>query len=78
MEHPFFPTWKALNWENLRTWHTHYKPKPVHDHIATWQELLAEYRQVVAEVLEIAQETGWRGPEEQVRLQWERRGGTVV
>ena len=71
MEHPFFPTWKALNCENTRIWHTHYKQKPAHDHIASWQELLVEHRQVVAEVLEIAQETGWRGQEVPVRLEWE-------
>jgi len=70
MEQRFFPTWKALNWENTRIWHTHYKPKPAHDHIASWQELLAQHRQVVTEVLEIADETGWRGPEVQVRLEW--------
>ncbi len=27
-----------------------------------WQEMLAEHRQIIVEVQEIAAETGWRGP----------------
>ncbi len=52
----------ALGRDNAPIWHTYYKPKPAHDHLSSWQELLAEHRQVVVEVLEIAEETGWRGP----------------
>jgi hypothetical protein len=74
----YFENWHALNKDNTRIWQTHYKPKPAHNHIANWQELLAEHRQVVAEVLEIAEEMGWRGPEVSVRLEWQRRGGSVV
>ncbi len=48
--------------------------KPLSELYSGWQEMLAEHRQVVVEVQEIADETGWRGPEEQVNLQWERRG----
>jgi len=66
----WFEDWDTLDQDNTRIWQTHYKPKPAHDHIASWQELLVEYRQVVAEVLEIAAETGWRGPEVPVRLEW--------
>ncbi len=43
-----------------------------------WQEMLAEHRQTVVEVQEIAEETGWRGPERHVNLQWDWRGGIVV
>jgi hypothetical protein len=70
MKQRFFLNWKALYWENMRIWQRHYKPKPARDHISSWQELLGEHRQVVAEVLEIAEETGWRKLEVQVRLQW--------
>ncbi len=71
MKQRFFQNRNALNWENTRIWQTHYEPKPAHDHISSWLELLAEHRQVVAEVLEIAEETGWHGPEAPVRLDWE-------
>ena len=57
----FFLNWKALNWENLRIWHTHYKPKPAHDNVPNWQAYLAWHRQVVVETLEIAAEKGWQG-----------------
>ena len=30
-----------------------------------WQEMLAEHRQIVVEVQEIAEETGWRGADVQ-------------
>jgi hypothetical protein len=61
MKQRFFLNKKALNWENLRIWHTHYKPKPAHDNVPNWQAYLEWYRQVVVEVLEIAAETGWGG-----------------
>ncbi len=62
MKQRFFLNRDALNWENACIWNTYYRPKPAHDHITGCEELLAEHRQVVAEVLEIAAETGWRGP----------------
>jgi len=55
----------------------HYKPKPAHQDVANWQAYLEWYWQVVVEVLQIAEETGWRGPESLVRLGWERRGSVV-
>ncbi len=58
MKQRFFLNEDALNWENTRIWHTHYKPKPAHDHLSGWQEFLEEYRQVVVQVQEIAQEMG--------------------
>ena len=36
----------------------HYKLKLADDHIAGWPELLAEYRQIIPDVREIAEETG--------------------
>ncbi len=78
MQQRFFLNKDALNKENIRICQTHYKPKPAHDHITGWQELLAEHRQIIVEVLEIAAETGWRGPESPVRLEWGRRGGSVL
>ncbi len=78
MKQRFFHDRDALNCENTRIWNTHYKPKPAHDHISSWQTYMEWHRQVVAEVLEIAEETGWRGPEVPVRFEWERRGESVV
>lgn len=39
---------------------------------------LAWYRQLVVEVLQVADETGWQGPESPVRLEWKRCGGGRV
>jgi hypothetical protein len=75
MKQRFFLNKDALNWENTRIWHTHYKLKPAHDHIASLQELLAEHRQVAAEVLEIAKETGWRGAQRADALVCGKRWG---
>jgi hypothetical protein len=74
----WFEDWDALVQDNTRIWQDYYEPKPLSQLYTGWQESLAEHRQVVAKVLEIAAETGWRGPEEQVRLEWGRRGGSVV
>ena len=71
----FFLNEKALHWANLRIWHTHYKPKPAHDNVPNWQAYLVWYRQLVVETLQIADEMRWQGPEEPVRLAWERHGG---
>ncbi len=75
MRQRFFLNEDALNCENNRIWHTYYKPKPAHDHIAGWEELLAEHRQVVAKVLEIAEETGWRGAQRADALVCGKRWG---
>ncbi len=61
MKQRYFLNEEALYRENSRIWRTHHKPNPAHDHIASWQELLAAHRQVVAEVLEIAAETAGAG-----------------
>ncbi len=64
--------------DNTRIWQTYYEPKPLNELYAGWQEMLAEHRQIVVQVQEIAEETGWRGPEAKARLQWDWRGGSVV
>ncbi len=64
MKQRLFLNRDALSWENTRIWNTCYRPKPAHDHISRWQGLLAEHLQVVPEVLEIAGQTGWRGPDD--------------
>jgi len=33
----WFEDWDALDRDNTRIWHTHYQPKPAHDHTASWQ-----------------------------------------
>ncbi len=63
-------TKQPLNEDNTRIWQTYYEPKPLSTLYTGWQEMLAEHRQIVVQVQEIAGETGWRGPEEQVRLLW--------
>ncbi len=59
----YFDDWGALNEDNTRIWQTSYEPKPLSELYTGWQEMLAEHRQLVVEVQEIADETGWRGPE---------------
>ncbi len=51
----------ALDQDNTRIWQTYYEPKPLSELYAGWQEMLAEHRQSIVEVLEIAEETGCRG-----------------
>ncbi len=48
--------------DNIRIWQTYYEPKPLNELYAGWQEMLAWHRQLIVEVQEIADETGWRGP----------------
>ncbi len=50
---------------NTCLWQTYYVPKPLSELYSGWQEMLAEYRQIVVQVQEIAEETGWRGPDVQ-------------
>ena len=73
---PMMPSYLAQ--DNTRIWQTHYEPKPLSQLYSGWQEMLVEHRQIVVQVQEIAKETGWRGPERHVNLQWDWRGGSVV
>ncbi len=74
----YFEDWDALERDNTRIWQTYYEPRSLSQLYTGWQEMLAEHRQVIVQVQEMAEETGWRGPESPVRLEWERRGGSVV
>ncbi len=47
---------------NTRIWQTYYEPKPLSELYTGWQEMLAEHRQIIVEVQEIAEETGWCRP----------------
>ena len=53
---------------DTRIWQTYYEPKPLNELYTGWQEMLAEYRQIIEEVQEIAEETGWRGPQRRDRV----------
>lgn len=52
----YFRDWDALAHANARIWDTYYRPRPLYDHLATWEEWLAEYRQLVVEVQDIYEE----------------------
>jgi hypothetical protein len=62
----YFEDWAALNRDNTRIWNTYYRPKPLFDHIATWQEWLPEYRQLIIEVQDMVNEHKAQGT-------WRRR-----
>lgn len=53
----FFTDHEDLVVENSRIWEAHYRPVPLFDHTQTWQEWLAEYRELMVEILEINGET---------------------
>jgi hypothetical protein len=46
--------WAALDRDNRRIWETYYRPKPLFDHMPTWQDWLPEYRQLIIAVQEMA------------------------
>lgn len=52
----YFEDWEALNNDNTRIWNTYYRPKPLYAHLPTWQDWLPEYRQLIIEVQELAEE----------------------
>src|SRR5438132_13143301 len=45
----YFEDWAALDRDNTRIWDTYYRPKPLYDHLPTWQDWLPEYRQLIIE-----------------------------
>ena len=57
----WFKNWDALDQDNTRIRQTYYEPKPLSELYSGWQEMLEEHRQIVVQVQEIADETGWRG-----------------
>ena len=60
-EQRYFRHWDALTRENSRIWEEHYRPYPLYNHLAMWQEWLAEYRLVILDVQEIYEEHKARG-----------------
>jgi len=64
--HWYFEDWTALDRDNTHIWDTYYRPKPLFDHLPTWQAWLPEDRQLLIEGQEMveehtAQET-WKRP----------------
>jgi hypothetical protein len=62
----YFEDWEAFAQDNRRIWERYYRSNPLFDHLPTWQEWLPEYRQLLIEVQEIAEEHTARGT-------WKRR-----
>ena len=56
-----FEDWTALDRDNTRIWNTYYRPKPLFDHLPTWQEWLPEYRQLIIEVQDMVKARTARG-----------------
>jgi hypothetical protein len=52
----YFKNWAALDRDNRRIWETYYRPKPLFDHLPTWQEWLREYRQLIIAVQEMVED----------------------
>jgi hypothetical protein len=52
----YFADWAALDEDNARIWNSYYRPKPLFDHLPTWQDWLPEYRQLIIEVQEMVDE----------------------
>ena len=46
----YFEDRAAFDYDNTRIWDTYYRPKPLFDAFATWQDWLPEYRQLMIEV----------------------------
>lgn len=61
-----FSTWEALAQENERIWEPHYLPRPLYEPWESWRAWLDEYREIVRDVQDIAEEHDGR-----------RRGGHV-
>jgi hypothetical protein len=52
----WFYDWHALDRENTRIWDTSYRPRPLYADVATWEDWMPEYRQLVIEVQEMWEE----------------------
>ena len=63
----YFNDWTALDRDNTRIWNTYYRPKPLFDHLLTWQEWRPEYRQLIIEVQDMVDEHTAQGT-------WKRPG----
>ena len=65
----YFEDWTAFDRDNTRIWNTYYRPKPLFDHLPTWQDWLPEYRQLIIEVQDMVEEHTAQGT-------WKRPGNT--
>ena len=45
----YFADWAAFDHDNTRIWETYYRPKQLFAQLATWQDWLAAYRQLIVE-----------------------------
>jgi hypothetical protein len=52
----YFEDWEVLDRDNTRIWNSYYRPKPLFDHLPTWQDWLPEYRQLIIEVQDMVDE----------------------
>jgi hypothetical protein len=61
VEQRYFQDRDELARENTRSWEEHYRSRPLYDHIETWEEWMAEYRQLILDVQDIYDENpDWR------------------
>ncbi len=74
----YFDDWDALDQENTRIWQTYYEPKPLSELYTGWQEMLAEHRQLIVEVQEIAAEHGWREAKHKSSLEGFEKMGVLA
>ena len=63
----YFESWEALDCDNTRIWNLYYRPKPLFDHLPTWQDWFPEYRQLIIEVQSMVEEHKAQGT-------WKRPG----
>jgi hypothetical protein len=54
VEQQYCRDWEVLRSENARIWDVHYRSRPLYDHLDTWEMWLAEYRQIILDLQEIA------------------------
>jgi hypothetical protein len=52
----YFRDWEALHCENTRLWDVYYRVRPLYDHLDTWDQWLAAYRQLLLDRQEMAAE----------------------
>ena len=56
----YFANWRALGEENQRIWETYYRPRPAYEPWDSWQAWMREYRALVRDVQDIAEEHNGR------------------
>src|SRR5262245_17062001 len=56
LAHRSLLTWEALAQENQRLWETYYRPRPAYEPWDAWQAWMSEYRALVCDVQDIAEE----------------------